>query len=78
MKTRRAPGCNRRRQGDTDEWLKVCSLQSKGEGGLSGYEGLLCVCTFGYYLVGTKKVFFLLSEDILAGPHFFSGVLGAF
>lgn len=44
MKTRRAPGCNRRRQGDTDEWLKVRSLQSEGEGGLSGCGGALCVC----------------------------------
>lgn len=43
MKTRRALGCNRRRQGDTDEWLKVRSVQSEGEGGLSGYDAVLCV-----------------------------------
>lgn len=42
MKTRQAPGCNRRRQGDTDEWLKVRSLQSEGERELSGYESV-CV-----------------------------------
>lgn len=44
MKTRRAPGCNRRRHRDTDEWLKVGSLQSEGEGGLSGCDGALRVC----------------------------------
>lgn len=43
MKTRRAPGCNRQRQGDTDEWLKVRSLQLEGERGLSGYHSALCV-----------------------------------
>lgn len=44
MKTRWAPGRNRRRQGDTDEWLKVRSLQSAGEGRLSGCNGAVCVC----------------------------------
>lgn len=44
MKTRWAPGCNRRRHGDTDEWLKVRSLQLEGEGGLSGCDGALHVC----------------------------------
>lgn len=44
MKTRQAPGRNRRRRGDTDEWLKVRSLQSEGEGGLSGGgSAMFCV-----------------------------------
>ncbi|CAK6949668.1 Hypothetical predicted protein [Scomber scombrus] len=43
MKTRRALGHNRRRQGDTDEWLKVRSLQSAGEGRLSGCNSAVCV-----------------------------------
>lgn len=56
MKTRWAPGCNRRRQGDTDEWLKVCSLQLEGEGGLSG-----CVCDCVFVCVSDQ----LHSRDLL-------------